>query len=468
MPASMSPSARLQLLYEVTALGRESLAARIDTALSLVTRALRLEIGILSRIEGDRYTVSHVYAPGGALLPGQMFDLSQTYCALIIETGSVISIGHAETSPYAQHPCRELFGLESYIGAVIEVRGQRIGTLNFSSSSPRDAPFREEDEALVVMLARWIGAALETQLAEAERAEGELRFRGAFDYAAIGMAMVAPDGRFIEINQSFCEMLGYPADELVTLGFQQFTHEDDLEKDLGNLAEMLEGTRESYQMEKRYIHRSGEIVWAHLSVSCVRDGDGRVKYFISQVQNITQRKHYEARVIEMAYRDELTGLYNRRHFLECASDRLEGDEGLSALLFIDLNGFKTINDSHGHLVGDELLQHVARRLERTLRRDDMLGRLGGDEFIILLTQVTRPVAQMVADRIKQSFAAPFMLSSGPVSLGASIGLSFALSELDVQTLLQQADLAMYQAKRNKHEGTSVIEFALPSSDALLN
>jgi PAS domain S-box-containing protein len=131
---------------------------------------------------------------------------------------------------------------------------------------------------------------------EAVLRESEARFRGAFDFAAIGMAIVAPDGRWLKVNQSLCDLLGRPAEELLATDFQSITHPDDLEADLGLVRQLLEGSVPYYHIEKRYLHKLGNVVWALLSVSLVRGGQGEPLYFISQIQDITERKLSEERM----------------------------------------------------------------------------------------------------------------------------------------------------------------------------
>ena len=133
---------------------------------------------------------------------------------------------------------------------------------------------------------------------EAALRENTARFRGAFDYATIGMALVAPDGRWLEVNQALCDLLGYSADELYATSFQAITHPADLESDLANVQQMLDGTIASYQMEKRYFHKQGHIIWVLLSVSLVRDSASQPLYFIGQIQDITPRKKMEEELRE--------------------------------------------------------------------------------------------------------------------------------------------------------------------------
>lgn len=138
--------------------------------------------------------------------------------------------------------------------------------------------------------------------AEVRLRESEERFRGAFESASIGMALVAPDGRWLRVNQSVCQIVGYSVEELLATTFQAITHPDDLDADIGFVRRMLDGSLSHYQMEKRYFHKDGHIVWVLLSVSLVREGDGRPLYFVSQIQDITARKEADARLIESELR----------------------------------------------------------------------------------------------------------------------------------------------------------------------
>jgi PAS domain S-box-containing protein len=129
-------------------------------------------------------------------------------------------------------------------------------------------------------------------------AAGDSLFQNAFEHAAIGMALVAPDGKWLRVNRSVCEITGYSEAELLQRSFQDITHPDDLDLDLANVGKMLASEIDSYQMEKRYFHKNGAIVWALLSVSLVRDNDGKPRFFISQIQDITSRKESERQLGE--------------------------------------------------------------------------------------------------------------------------------------------------------------------------
>ena len=293
-----------------------------------------------------------------------------------------------------------------------------------------------------------------TERKEAERTlgESEKRFRSSFDDAAVGMALVGLDGRWLRVNRSLCEIFGYPQGELLEKSFQDITHPADLQRDLEHLRRLVAGDVRTYQMEKRYLHKEGHVVWALLSVSLVRDDGGEPLYFVSQVQDIGERKRMEGQLKRQAFHDSLTGLPNRKLFM----DRLWQALGRTwrrsgskvAVLFMDLDGFKVINDSLGHEAGDLLLTVVAQRLRRCLRPEDTLARFGGDEFVVLLGDVGDPQeAVRVAERITEELRRPFVLEGRSLFASASIGIG--LGDARTKTtddLLRDADTAMYRAK----------------------
>ena len=145
---------------------------------------------------------------------------------------------------------------------------------------------------------------------EAEEAlrESEQRFRGSFEHAATGMALVDADGRFLRVNRSLCEIVGYSQAELLGKTFQEITHPDDLEKDLDYVRRLLAGEIRIYQMEKRYFHKYGYVVWTLLSVSLMHHEEGKPLYFVSQIQDVSGRKNMEERLKRQALHDPLTGL----------------------------------------------------------------------------------------------------------------------------------------------------------------
>lgn len=284
--------------------------------------------------------------------------------------------------------------------------------------------------------------------------ESEEHFRNAFDYAAIGMALVSPEGNWLRVNRSLCEILGYSEAELFVSDFQAITHREDLGNDLAEIYRMISGEILTCQLEKRYIHSLGHEVWTSTNVSLVRDSRSQPLHFIFQIQDITERKRAEAAIQTLSLADELTGLYNRRGFLAFSRQYLNSlqrsNQGV-AVVYADLDGLKMINDSFGHKEGDRALMKTAELLKETFRSSDVLGRLGGDEFTVLAAVEAEGGVQKLLSRLQQQFDDYNALKMVPYKLSISIGV--AEGEADgiqsMEDLMSRADIAMYENKRGK-------------------
>jgi diguanylate cyclase len=416
---------------------------------------------------------------------------------------------------------------------------------------------------------------------ESRLREAEQRFRLAFDNAPIGMALVAPDGRFLEVNQSLCDIVGYPADELLMKSFQDITHPTDLGADLDRVRRMLAGAMRTYSMEKRYFHADGHEVRINLSVSLARDEDDEPLYFIGQIEDITARKHTEEALLqseqrfrrlietsteafiamdadglitewnrqaeatfgwsraeavgrrvedtvippalreghaaglarylatgegpvlgrrlelegrhrdgrgfpveltiwavgtgrdvsfnallhdiserrrteqhlwELALVDDLTGVHNRRSFVLLAEQAIK--EAVRArrpviALFVDVDHLKAINDTHGHSEGDRALRFVADALRAACRESDIVGRLSGDEFAILLAEAHE------RDGLEGRVRARVAETAAELGLPLSVSIGMAICEpgerCELADLFERADRAMYEEKAAKRE-----------------
>ena len=291
------------------------------------------------------------------------------------------------------------------------------------------------------------------ELREVKLEESEARFRATFDEAAIGMALVDKQGGFARANIALCRLLGYSEAELKQMNFQQLTHPDDLEKDLSLLREVVTGTRQTYQIEKRYLCKNGDVIWALLNVATVRDVIGEVCYFISQIQDVSERRRMLEKLRDQANLDYLTGLYNRRYFIERGTQELaraaRNGKPMS-LLMLDIDEFKQINDARGHRTGDLVLRHISRLLGEALRSPDICGRVGGEEFAVLLPETDAAAALEIAERLRSSIAANAAVpeEGPPVRYTISVGVTtLGLGDSNIDTLLGQADKGLYQAKR---------------------
>jgi diguanylate cyclase (GGDEF)-like protein/PAS domain S-box-containing protein len=286
------------------------------------------------------------------------------------------------------------------------------------------------------------------------------RFRSAFDHAAIGMAIVSSEGRWLQVNRSLCSLLGYSARDLMATDFLTITHPDDLGTALSSIKELLKGKIPSHQMEKRYIHKQGHEVWVLWNVSLARDAYTGAAHLIFQIQDITDRKRAEERLLHDAFHDALTGLPNRALFMDhlglaIARSKRNSDQKF-AVLYLDLDRFKIINDSLGHMIGDQLLVGIARRLELCLRPGDTIARLGGDEFTVLIEDITDDSDTIyVAERIQSELTVPFTLNGREVFTTVSIGIAPGSSNYErAEDILRDADTAMYRAKtmgKARHE-----------------
>jgi diguanylate cyclase (GGDEF)-like protein/PAS domain S-box-containing protein len=294
-----------------------------------------------------------------------------------------------------------------------------------------------------------------------ELQESEERFRSAFDHAAIGMALVSMEGRWLQVNRSLCEIVGYSEEDMLTMNFQSITHPDDLGTVLSHVNDLMDGKIPTYQTEKRYVHKQGHEVWILLSISGIRRAkSGDSMRLIFQIQDITARKRAEQQLQHDAFHDALTGLPNRALFIDhmklAIARAKRRDDYQFAVLFLDLDRFKVINDSLGHMVGDQLLVGIARRLETCLRPGDTVARLGGDEFTVLLEDITDTgEAISVAERVEKELALPFNLSGHEVFSTVSVGIAPSSIGYDrPDDILRDADTAMYRAKslgKSRHE-----------------
>jgi diguanylate cyclase (GGDEF)-like protein/PAS domain S-box-containing protein len=238
-------------------------------------------------------------------------------------------------------------------------------------------------------------------------------------------------------------------------------HPDDRERILAENAR-TNATGEAFKEEYRLFHRDGRVVWVRDEAALITDEAGRPRFWQGVMVDITERKRAEEQVAFLAYHDKLTGLPNRVMFeqvLDLSLARARRSDLALAVLFMDLDNFKLVNDSLGHAAGDELLREMAQRLGGTVRESDVVARQGGDEFLVLLSDLhldpgsngtpgASDMAQSVAARIHEAMRLPFILSGTEFYVTASIGISlFPHSAGDAKSLLKQADAAMYRSKK---------------------
>ncbi|MEV6011355.1 EAL domain-containing protein [Streptomyces sp. NPDC051976] len=310
-------------------------------------------------------------------------------------------------------------------------------------------------------------AALNAQTeAEGALAASEARFRAVFEGAAIGIGIADLDGRVLEINDALSRMFG-SASHVMRRNVSEWVHPDNAPGTRTLNAELVRGDRESYHVEKAYPRADGSLLWANLRVSLMRDSEGRPQYQLALLEDITERRGLVQRLRHQATHDALTGLPNRTLFFEALDEALASDSGTSRIgvCYLDLDGFKAVNDSLGHAVGDQLLVAVAERLQSCVTSNDQLvARIGGDEFVALYTDPpsTSDVTAL-ADRILDALSAPVLLDGRELPVHGSIGIVHsAVGSRGAADVLRSADITMYRAK---DMGGNRYEIADPDADA---
>lgn len=400
--------------------------------------AFDIEFGVAEHWGGLRF-VPHDRLPAG-VVTGWVPPAE----AVVGDTVSVT--GDADDST-AWHPLDALFA------PLHAPSGRLVGMLSVDlpADGRRPGPLQRE---LLEMFAAQAGIAIDNARLTEQLHASEEGFRLAFDGAGTGMSMVSLDpadpGRYLRVNDALCGITGYTAEDLIQRTAADITHPDDLESDQAALAQAVVcGGQDVYRTEKRYIRADGSLIWVSITTSAIRTSSGRVLYGIMQVEDISARKAGEAELVHRAAHDPLTGLPNRSTLtdrLAVAVDRARASGEAGAVLFCDLDGFKAVNDTHGHDVGDQVLQVISARLAEQVRPGDLVARLGGDEFVVVAEQVSDAETEGLARRLEDAVAAPITVDAVTVTLTVSVGTARLNGTAEVSDLLRTADVAMFTAK----------------------
>jgi diguanylate cyclase (GGDEF)-like protein/PAS domain S-box-containing protein len=312
---------------------------------------------------------------------------------------------------------------------------------------------------VLVLVVRRVRREEERHLA-AERARNEARFRSLVQYSSDAIEVIDRSGAVVYASDSVERILGRPRE--ISLGHSIFAsvHPDDQELARVSFAEALESPHEVTRTELRVQRTDGHWIWIEVSAANLLS-DPNVEGIVVNFRDVSDRKSLEDELRRMALHDSLTGLPNRRLFLDLLSRTLS--EGLRhrtpvTVCYLDLDGFKTVNDTLGHQAGDQLLIWVAEHLRTVLRGEDVGARLGGDELAILLRGVNEGAGEIVARRLLRAVSAPIRLEGRTVSVGMSVGIAVAQrGEMEAEELLRRADAAMYAAKFEGRGGIRVYE-----------
>ncbi|MFP5021867.1 putative bifunctional diguanylate cyclase/phosphodiesterase [Pseudonocardia phyllosphaerae] len=308
--------------------------------------------------------------------------------------------------------------------------------------------------------------------AEAARWASEARYGTVFEHAYLGISVADTEGTILEANRALCEMIGYSADELVGQSVFTFIHPEDSPDTWPQIEAMMAGEVDHVRLEKVYFHKEGDQIHTELVVSLVREPDGTPRFLVAMVEDVTERHQLQTRLRHQAEHDPLTGLPNRTLFfrrLGHALDMPPGTGGQVGVCYLDLDGFKEINDTLGHDAGDRLLTTVAARLRNAVGADgNIVARMGGDEFVVLVEHCEevddlRPVARAALTAIRE----PLDLDGNEVAVSASAGIvarprarapgAGGARGTDAAELMKAADTTMYWAKSDGRDRVAVFD-----------
>ena len=343
--------------------------------------------------------------------------------------------------------------------------GTLLGILSVDQPVSGRLP-NHEQRTILEMFASQAAVALhdfwQRERSERLRRDAEHRWQVTFERSPIGAAIIDTDGIIKQVNDALCSMLGYRRDRLVGTGFAEIAHPEDRGVDQDLFEGLVTGRWDSYETSKRYLHADGHVVYGLLHVGAIRDSDGGVQNIVAQVNDITQAKQAEDRLAYQALHDTLTGLPNRTLLEQLLQAYLAAGRP-TGILYCDLDRFKTVNDSLGHDAGDELLVELSRVLAARLPSRCIIGRVGGDEFVVLVPGADDTGELLVlAEELMSALAAPLAVRGHQHTVSVSIGVTVGRSSHShPDVVLREADLALLRAKRS---GRTRIEVYDPAQD----
>ncbi len=349
----------------------------------------------------------------------------------------------------------EFEGIKSLIVVPMFCGGSLVGALGFDFVA-RHGIFPQEDVAMFRIAGEIFANAIVRTRAEEALRRTEERYHNMFENAVEGIYQTTPEGRFIAANPRLASMLGYGSVEelmssITDIGRQAYVKPEKRKE----YVRLLDEHGSIAGFEFQHYRKDHSVIWVSLNARVVRGDNGNPLYYEGMVIDVTERKRSEETIKRLAYHDTLTGLPNRALFHDrftMALAQVQRHHKKMAVMSLDLDRFKEINDTFGHNFGDQVLRRVAKRLEGAIRRSDTVARLGGDEFIFLRPDIaTEGDAAMVAQKILRTFQKPFAIGRRQIITSASIGVALYPSDgLNEEALTRHADVAMYRAKTDRN------------------
>jgi len=478
---------QLKQLHRLTTGLYPSLEARFQDYLQTGCSLLQMPVGLIGSADGETCTLQFVHAEDTIFKRGQTFPLEDIFCAEPIRAQStVIQLRAGENPPGKRKRTDPTSQLESYIGTPIWVGDRIYGLLSFASPQPRTAEFQPQEREIVELMAQGLGNFLaareiERQRRRTEKAlrESEERYRMLVELCPDTIAIHC-DRRLVYVNPAGVELLGaQSSQDLIGRSIYDFVHPDYVRAIVKRLKLMKLDGQPARLLEQQLIRLDGQIVDVEIAgIPTLYGGREAVQVI---VRDISDRKKAAAQLLRAAYYDALTQLPNRSLFNQKLAEALQRSKQdpdyQFAVLFLDLDRFKVINDSLGHLVGDSLLVEIAHRLEACVGASDTIARLGGDEFTILLDGISSPRKAMeLAETIHGELAMPFYIEGHEIFTTTSIGIVpsrgpatevgddpkdyHCLLYNNPEDFLRDADIAMYHAKEQGKARSEVFDLSM--------
>jgi len=439
-------------------------------------------VGIMGEVDNETFIVRAAKTDLEHFVRGLELNLSDTYCAAVIQLNKTVAYSHIGADiEMREHPAYQNCKSESYIGTPIFVNNKTYGTLSFSSPDIKKRKFKYEEIEIIELMAQSIGKILavhqmevERQQAEKERCElivslkeSEERYRRLVELSPEAIA-VHSQGKIAYINAAGAKLLGASSPEaLIGFPLLHFVHPNYVEIATERIR-LVETENQPIELaEQKLMRLDGQIIDVEMAgIPATYQGSTAGQIII---RDVTERKRVERQLLHGAFHDALTGLPNRVLFIDRLGQAIrrsnQSPDYKFGLLFLDLDRFKVVNDSLGHVLGDKLLIALAQRLQTCVRVSDTVARLGGDEFTILLDHIqSLSDATLAAKKIQKELTKPFHLEGHEVFTTASIGIVFSRGEATAsgasnsythpEEFLRDADIAMYRAKalgKARHE-----------------
>lgn len=475
-------SANLKHLHRITTYHYQNFEELVDDYLTAGCLMFGLTMGIMAEVEGETFIVRAAKTDLGYFVRGLELKLSDTYCAAVIQLKKTVACAHIGAKvEMREHPAYQICKSESYIGTPIFINNKTYGTLSFSSPEIKKKDFEYQEIEIIELMAQSIGKILgvhqmevERQQVEKERCdlivslqESEERYRRLVELSPEAIA-VHSQGKIAYINAAGAKLLGASSPEAL-IGFPvlHFVHPNYVETARERIRQVEEENNPINLAEQKLMRLDGQIIDVEVAgIPATYQGSSAAQIII---RDVTERKRVERQLLHGAFHDALTGLPNRVLFIDRLGQAIrrsnQSPDYKFGLLFLDLDRFKVVNDSLGHVLGDKLLVALADRLQSCVRASDTVARLGGDEFTILLDHIqSLSDATLAAKKIQKELTRPFNIEGHEVFTTASIGIVFSQGEATdtgesnlythPEEFLRDADIAMYRAKalgKARHE-----------------